>query len=208
MTRPRDEGPARCDALRPAVADVAGILQVVTQARARADHLNAENARAREVAVLVFDLDIALGHAHALTDDVDIDGVLALTVALDRILDLDLRCEPQRELVHDIQVARTLCDDLATTLAGAAQVVTAPERTEVRPGLLPLGMMRAAVRVLPARHRSRYDQEFRAERAELVEQPGCAQLSYALRQLLRSWHLRIVLADALAAPKQDRGAAP
>jgi hypothetical protein len=93
-------------------------------------------------------------------------------------------------------------------LAGAAQVVTAPERTEVRPGLLPLGMMRAAVRVLPARHRSRYDQEFRAELAELAEQPGCAQLSYALRQLLRSWHLRIVLADALAAPKQDRGAAP
>ncbi|MGH3798312.1 MAG: hypothetical protein ACRDSP_25980 [Pseudonocardiaceae bacterium] len=202
MTQSHDNIPAHPDETGPATTDVARILETVAQARFRADDLDIENSR---VAVLRLDLDIALRDAQALTDDLGIDGALALTRDLGRVLDLDLdlECEQLRELVRDVRSAHTVCERLASTLNTVTQVtVSPPEAVHPRPGRLPLGIVRVAVRVLPDPHRARYDQEFRAELTELAEQSRRAQLGYALRQLTRCGQLRRALADALAAPKR------
>jgi hypothetical protein len=189
-------------ALRAAADDIVAAL---TRARGRADALDPDLA-----GVLVFDLDVALERASslltALSEAADVDlhsaleYALALDVALDRALDLDLTQVCQRDVIVDLKAAQARSVELAVELARAAGTRPATgDETLSRVGRLPRGLVGLAARVLPPNHRVRYDQEFRAELAEL---PCKAQLRYALRQLARCWQLRHALAEAVAAPKR------
>lgn len=184
-------------------ADVSDIVDLVTRARASADDLDLDRPKVGDLTgVLAFDLDIALDRALGLTRARTAEDALTLARDLDRALalDFDLDRADQRKLVGDLELARRLADDLAVALFRAAPV-TAPaaQAAEVRAGRLSLCMVRVAVRGLPAPHRLRYGEEFRAELAEL---PRLAQLRYALGQLARCRELRGALADTVAAPKR------
>jgi hypothetical protein len=85
----------------------------------------------------------------------------------------------------------------------AGQVHRGPCRVKPRP--VAAGLLAAAARLLPAKERLRYAEEFRSELWEIAQAGGrCrAQLAYAARQLLAARRLRA----ALRAP-QRRGAVP
>ena len=197
----RDDSPVRPDEPGRPVTAANHILELVGEARTRADDLDAENTRT-DVDVLIFDLGIALDHAVALADDLDLENALTLTRALDRVLDLDLdgRCEQQHRIVTNLRSARTYGEELAVTLT----TVHGAHRTETidrQPVRVALELTRVAVRTLPAAHRSRYYEEFRAE---LARQSRSGQLGYALRLLTRCGQLRRALADAASVPRRDR----
>ena len=61
-------------------------------------------------------------------------------------------------------------------------------------GRVPRGVVALATRMLPARERPRYREEFRGE---LVELPRHERLGYALRVLACAWALRRALTDAV-----------
>ncbi len=176
---------------------------IVSRARASADGLDLGRARTGDLTgVLAFDLDIALDRALGLTRALTAEDALTLTRDLDRALalDFDLDLADQRKLVSDLELARRLAGDLAVALFSAARVTAPPaQAAEVRAGRLSLGMVRVAVWMLPAPHRPRYGEEFRAEMDEL---PRRAQWGYALSQLARCRQLRRALADTVAAPKR------
>lgn len=177
--------------------DISDILELVIRARAQAEDLGLEHPRVGDLTgVLTFDLDVALDHAVGLTRDLTVEDVLTLTCDLDRALTLgfDLDRLDQRRVVDDLELARRLTNELAVTLFSAARAAAPATRpARVRAGRLPVGMVQLAVWVLPAQHRPRYCEEFRAELAAMDERPRRAQLGYALRQLARAWPLRRAL---------------
>lgn len=189
----------------PAVASLARIVAFLERARTRAAELDGQPGESSSATVLVFDLDIALSRARALTATRDSDEVLALTRDLDRALDIDfdVTCARRQDMVRAIHSAQALCEDLAVTLAGAPHA-SLTMTTTAEPGRLSLGMTRLAVRALPATQRGRYDQEFRAELAELAERSSLAALTYALRLLTRCWQLRRALIDGATTAERGR----
>lgn len=202
MTRPSDggEGPApELTAQSGDAGELRDIVDLVIRARACAEDLGLEHPRVGDLTgVLAFDLDVALDHAVSLTRDLTVEDARTLSCDLDRALTLDFDLDrlDQRRLVDDLELARQLTSELAITLfgpTGAGAAVTRP--ADLHAGQLPLGMVQLAVWLLPAAHRSRYCEEFRAELAAMDDLPRLAQLGYALRQLARAWPLRRALSD-------------
>lgn len=191
---------------RPHDDHVAGILDALTRARARAHQLSLGTSGVLDV--LVFDLDIAVGRAQALTANPGADNVSELVRDLARALDLTLdgQCAQQREIVEELTRARTLADDLVVAAAGTAEAaVPGPDAADdtTRMAQISAVIINIAVRTLPAQHQPRYLEEFRAELGELGEQSRRAQLSYALRQLAHHRRLRRELIDGQSAEDES-----
>lgn len=97
---------------------------------------------------------------------------------LDRACFRDLACHLKRARDFEIAVRQE-----AVTGAGSTM-----------PGRVPRGVVALATRLLPARERPRYREEFRVE---LVELPRHERLRYALRVLGHAWALRLALTSVV-----------
>lgn len=178
-------------------------------ARARARELDREVDRDIGLA-----LDRAYALAGALTDGTANPPELAgsLVVALTGVRNLACTRPSARNLVRTLNRAlsrargleralagsRYLADLLAGLVHGLTTLVhsragtgSGEQHAGPHPHRTRLGLVAVALRVLPAQHRARYCDEFRAE---LHDMRGSGQrLRYGLRVLTRAWALRSVL---------------
>lgn len=164
-------------------------------------------ARARALAHdLAHDLDRlrALGRARDFARALGCDRALARTLSRALAHDLDRDCA--RAFAHDPDLDRLRqalyrinafidqgeqLDASAKAKAEPAPVARSAER-----------LVDVVMRLLPAQHRSRYTEEFKAELYDLAQAKATAtvQVVYALQQLSRVWRLR----EALLTPDRPR----
>ena len=150
---------------------------------------------------LVLDLDYDRDHAHAhalaLGRAHNLD--LALALALDRALD----CDRAYDRAHDLDRThvRAHVRDLKRAHTCAVKLLRALDRAQgvgsSMPGRVSRRVVALASRMLPARERPRYREEFRAQLSDLPHQE---RLRYALRVLVGAWELRRVLTGVVRTP--------
>jgi hypothetical protein len=152
---------------------------------------------------------LALDLGSALAEERDVDRVLSLVAkigdAVNRTVAHEhaLGCDPDRNLNE----ALSLTDTLSIAFTSARDYAASANGRRGPGRVVPsaAGLLAAAVRLLPAADRGRYDEEYRSELWDLAQAGAgrLGQLRYALCQLRNA----LPTSSALGLPPR-RGAAP
>lgn len=181
------------------------------RAQARRDELAAVIDRVSDlVGEIELDVnrDMLRAHAHFLAVANKIISDLDIALALARDVDLDLGLDRSAFVSATLDFDRSRAITYIRILSSDLKRARAITRLRIPQFEFPLGESRrtvarepmrlagrlvsAAAKILPENDRTRYEEEFRSELADLV-QAGVgrrAQLSYAIRQVAFAWPLR------------------